>query len=184
MVGNIRAEAKERCDARAAGCGPLEDNNGRISILWGRGTQDFAKKDSVVGSCRVFEVSLLQSEGCLALRGVCAAPKGGGTMAPTTTPAYQPGGGPLRGLVTALVAQVALLASVAEAQQPPSVNLYYTASTAAGPATSPVFYGVNSGHNIDAAWLSWAKHMGVNGMRIFGLAGERPTDWGAPRAPL
>lgn len=35
--------------------------------------------------------------------------------------------------------------------------------------------GVNSGHNSDPSWITYMQHMGANGLRIFGLAGNIGT---------
>ena len=53
----------------------------------------------------------------------------------------------------------------------PSVSLYYVASTVVGPTQTSPATGINSGHNVDPSWLTWMQHLGVTGVRIFGLAG-------------
>lgn len=58
---------------------------------------------------------------------------------------------------------------------PCALELTYTLSTTAQSYTSPNIMGVNSGHNNDTSWITYMKHLGVTGLRIFGLAGSIPT---------
>jgi len=60
---------------------------------------------------------------------------------------------------------------------PCSLNVQYTLSTAPNPVSpiTPVWMGINSGHNNDTSWMTYMKRLGVNGVRIFGLAGSIPS---------
>lgn len=59
---------------------------------------------------------------------------------------------------------------------PCSLNLLFTASTAPNPlsSVSPMFMGVNSGHNNDTSWQAFMRRLNANAVRIFGLAGNIP----------
>lgn len=62
---------------------------------------------------------------------------------------------------------------------PCALTLEYTLSATAQPFTSPAVMGVNAGHNNDTSWITYMKHLGVNGVRIFGLAASVPSTSGA-----
>lgn len=48
---------------------------------------------------------------------------------------------------------------------PCSLNLLFTTSTAASGRT-PLFFGVNSGHNNDTSWVTYLKRLNGNGLRM------------------